>query len=41
VRRFLAYLAERQNAPDPRIDSDAVRDFLTHLAVERQVSAST
>jgi hypothetical protein len=41
VRRFLAYLAERQNAPDPRVDSDAVRDFLTHLAVERQVSAST
>jgi integron integrase len=41
VKRFLAYLAERQDRPTPRVDSDAVRDFLTHLAVRRQVSAST
>jgi len=30
VRRFLAYLAERQGAPHPRVDSDGVRDYLTH-----------
>ena len=41
VRRFFAYLAERQNAPDPRVDSDAVRDYLTHLAVRQRVSASS
>ena len=32
VRRFFAYLAERQNAPHPPVDSDAVRECLTHLA---------
>ena len=41
VRRFFAYLAERQNAPHPPVDSDAVRDYLTHLAVRRRVSASS
>ena len=41
VRRFFAYLAERQGVPHPRVASEAVRDFLTHLAVERRVSAST
>ena len=41
VRRFFAYLAERQNAPHPRVDSDAVRDYLTHLALRQRVSASS
>ena len=41
VRRFFAYLAERQGVPHPRVASDAVRDFLTHLAVRQRVSSST
>lgn len=41
VRRFLAYAATRQGVPAPRVDTEGVRDFLTHLAVQRQVSAST
>jgi integron integrase len=41
VRRFLAYAAERQRQPQPRVDAAMVRDYLTHLAVHRQVSAST
>jgi integron integrase len=41
VRRFLAYLAERQGVPHPRVGPDGVRDFLAHLAVHRRVSAST
>ncbi len=41
VRRFFAYLAERQGAPHPRVESDAVRDYATHLAVRQRVSAST
>jgi len=40
-RRFLEYVAGRQAAPRPRVDSEAVRNFLAHLAVHRQVSAST
>ena len=41
VRRFFAYVSERQDVPHPSIDSAAVRDYLTHLAVRQQVSAST
>jgi integron integrase len=41
VRRFFAYCAERQGLPHPKVQSDSVRDYLTHLAVRRQVSAST
>ena len=41
VRRFLAYVAERQGGPHPRVESEAVRDYLTHLAVRQRVSAST
>jgi hypothetical protein len=41
VRRFLGYLAEREGVPRPRVDSESVRDFLTHLAVRQRVSAST
>ena len=41
VRRFLDYAATRQGVPTPRVDAEGVRDFLTHLAVNRQVSAST
>ena len=41
VRRFLAYLSERQGVCHPRVESSAVRDYLTHLAVRQKVSAST
>jgi integron integrase len=41
VRRFLAYLSDRQGVPPPRVESGAVRDFLTHLGVRQKVSAST
>lgn len=41
VRRFLGYLAEREGTPRPRVDSESVRDYLTHLAVRQRVSAST
>jgi integron integrase len=41
VRRFLDYLAERDGTPRPRVDSESVRDYLTHLAVRHRVSAST
>ena len=41
VRRFLDYLAKRQDAPRPRVASESVRDYLTHLAVRQRVSAST
>ena len=41
VRRFLEYAATRQGVPIPRVDTEGVRDFLTHLAVNRQVSTST
>lgn len=41
VRRFLAYVAERQGGGAPRVDADVVRDFLTYLAVRRRVAAST
>jgi integrase len=41
VRRFFAYAADRQGLPHPRADADMVRDYLTHLAVQRHVSAST
>jgi hypothetical protein len=41
VRRFFEYTARRQAAPHPRVTSEGVRDYLAHLAVRRQVSAST
>ena len=41
VKRFFAYVAERQDVPHPRIGSESVRDYLTHLAVRQRVSAST
>jgi len=41
VRRFLAYLAEQQGTPHPRVEAGGVRDYLTHLAVRQKVSAST
>jgi integrase len=41
VRRFFDYLAERQGVPHPCVTSEAVREFATHLAVHRRVSAST
>lgn len=41
ARRFLAYLSAQQNVPEPRVQSEGVRDYLTHLAVHQHVSAST
>jgi site-specific recombinase XerD len=41
VRRFFDDLAERQGVPHPRVDSESVRNYLTHLAVRQGVSAST
>jgi integron integrase len=41
VRRFLKYAAEQQGVPHPRVESEIVRDYLTHLAVRDRVSAST
>ncbi|MCH7747813.1 MAG: hypothetical protein IH939_06915 [Acidobacteria bacterium] len=37
VRRFFVYLAERQGAPPPGVESAAVRDSPTHLVVQRRV----
>ncbi len=41
VRRFLDYAAKQQGVPHPRVASEVVRDYLAHLAVRQQVSAST
>ena len=41
VRRFLDYAAKQQGVPHPRVTSEVVRDYLAHLAVRQQVSAST
>ncbi|MGH9382953.1 MAG: phage integrase N-terminal SAM-like domain-containing protein [Vicinamibacterales bacterium] len=41
VRRFLGYAAQQQGVPHPRVESEVVRDYLTHLAVRQRVSAST
>ncbi len=41
IRRFIDYCAESQAAPHPVVTADTVRDFLTHLAVKRRVSASS
>ncbi len=41
VRRFFDYLAERQGVSHPRVTSADVRDYTTHRAVHRRVSAST
>ena len=41
ARRFLEYAATRQGVPEPRVEPEGVRDYLTHLAVHQRVSAST
>jgi site-specific recombinase XerD len=41
VRRFLDHAAQQQGVPHPRVESEVVRDYLTHLAVRQRVSAST
>jgi integrase-like protein len=41
VRRFLDYAAQQQGVPHPRVESDVVRDYLTHLAVRQRLLAST
>jgi len=41
VRRFLDHLARQQDDPHPRVDSESVRNYLTHLTIRHAVSAST
>ena len=41
ARRFFDYLVGQQAGPQPQVHADAVRDYLTHLAVRQRVSAST
>ena len=41
ARRFFEYLVREQDGPQPQVHAEAVRDYLTHLAVHRRVSAST
>ena len=41
ARRFLEHVAGLQGTANPRVDSESVRNFLTHLAMRRGVSAST
>jgi len=41
ARRFLDYLVRQHGCPQPQIHTEAVRDYLTHLAVRQRVSAST
>jgi len=41
ARRFCDYLVDQQGGPQPQVHAEAVRDYLTHLAVHRRVSAST
>lgn len=41
TRRCLEYAAKRQNSSEPTISANDIRDFLTHLAVQRHVSASS
>lgn len=40
-RRFFEHLARQQSRPHPRVDTAAVRNYLTYLAVNRGVSANT
>jgi site-specific recombinase XerD len=41
ARRFFDYLVDQQGGPQPQVHAEAVRDYLTHLAVHKRVSAST
>jgi len=41
AHRFFDYLVGQQGGPQPQVDAEAVRNYLTHLAVHRRVSAST
>jgi len=41
ARRFFEYLVGQQGSPQPQVHAEAVRNYLTHLAVYRRVSAST
>ena len=41
VRRSFDYLVTQQGSPDPHVESESVRNYLTHLAVRQGVSAST
>jgi integron integrase len=41
TRRCFEYAAKRQNSSEPTITANDIRDFLTHLAVQRHVSASS
>jgi integrase len=41
ARRFFDYLVDQQGGPQPQVHAEAVRDYLTHLAVHKRISAST
>jgi hypothetical protein len=41
ARRFFDHVVGQQGGPQAQVDAEAVRDYLTHLAVHRRVSAST
>jgi integrase len=41
VRRFCDDPVRQQGSPQPQVHAEAVRDYLTHLAVHRRVSAGT
>jgi hypothetical protein len=40
-RRFFDHLVDQQSSPQSQVHAGAIRDYLTHLAVHRRVSAST
>ena len=37
VRRFLAYVAEQQGVPQPRVEPASIRDFLTYTHVVKEL----
>jgi integrase len=41
IRRFYDYARARQGRPEPEVTTDVIRDFLSHLAIQRHVAAST
>jgi integron integrase len=41
MRRFYDYARTRQQRPEPDVTAHDIRDFLSHLAIRRHVSAST
>lgn len=41
IRRFFDFVRARQGRPEPVITPHDIRDFLSHLAIQRHVAAST